>query len=356
LDFVDVPVVVQGILAGEKNIFLAPCGRCQFFMHRWCVKDFRNPSSNKAYKLEVFEESGNRIKRGRLIDPDGADIPIIDHIPRFVGAENYARSFGMQWNLFRTTQLDSHNGTTLTRDRFYSGTKWDDHEMEGESILEAGCGAGRFTEILLGAKAKVYSFDYSNAVDACYKNNAHDNLCLFQGDIYSIPFEQGRFDKIFCHGVLQHLPDSKSAFMNLVKFLRKGGKMSIDVYMKDGRINSWKSKYIWRPITTRLDPDTLFKVTRCYISKWLRIDTFLKKTALLRGITLCVPCWNYVGWPLTDEQRLEWAILDTFDALSARYDRPQTIEEVTSWFEEAKLEDVEVSKGGNGIIGNATKG
>lgn len=324
-------------------------------MHKWCAEEFRKPESGEKYELEILEKSHGRIKTGKLISPDGEEVLIANYIPRFVINEGDADTFGLQWHSFRTTQLDSHTGTTLTRDRFWSGTQWNRLEMEGQRILEAGCGAGRFTEIMLSAGAMVYSFDYSNAVEICYKNNAHDNLCLFQGDICNIPFERESFDRVFCYGVLQHLPEPKRGFMSLVRYLKTRGKISVDVYLKDGKINAWKSKYIWRPVTTKIRPRTLLKIGRWYIPKWLPIDTFLQGKPLLRGIRLLIPCWNYIGWPLTDEQRLEWAVLDTFDALSARYDKPQTIEEVRTWLEEAKLEDIEIRKGGNGIIVNATK-
>ena len=53
-----------------------------------------------------------------------ATFPIINGIPRFVPVENYASSFGLQWNKFRTEQLDSVNGSTISKDRFYSVTEW----------------------------------------------------------------------------------------------------------------------------------------------------------------------------------------------------------------------------------------
>lgn len=324
-------------------------------MHKGYAEQFRHADSQKKYALEVFEESDDRVKSGKLVDNDRREIAIINYIPRFVLSGNYADSFGLQWNLFRTTQLDSYSRTNLTEDRFYSGSRWSRSEMKGQRILEAGCGAGRFTEILLSAGAKVYSFDYSNAVEICYRNNAQNDLCVFQGDIYDIPLERESFDRVFCYGVLQHLPDPKRAFMNLVCYLKRGGKISVDVYLKDGRITGWKSKYIWRPITTKMRPRHLLKIVQWYVPRWLPIDTFLQGKPSLRGFRLLIPCWNYVGWPLADEQRRKWAILDTFDALSARYDKPQTIEEVTSWFEEASLKDVMISKGGNGIVANATK-
>jgi hypothetical protein len=51
----------------------------------------------------------------------------------------------------------------------------------------------------------------------------------------------------------------------------------------------------------------------------------------------------------------EWAILDTFDMLSPRYDAPQTLENVREWFRVAGLDAVEVEIGYNGIEGRGKK-
>lgn len=327
-------------------------------MKEFFAVELGSPFTGKRYQLHIDEEVDGCVKNGKLITPDETETVLIKNfIPRFVFDSNYADSFGLQWNLFRKTQLDSVNGTTLTRDRLYSGTNWDPAKLQGQRILEAGCGAGRFTEILLQTGATVYSFDYSSAVDACYQNNKSDNLLIFQGDMYHIPFTECYFDKVFCYGVLQHTPHPKTAFMNLARYVKRGGDIAVDIYRKDGRIGPEKSKYLWRFITTRMKPDSLFKFVQWYIPKWMPADTFLKtqKIRLLKGITVLIPCWNYIHLPLTQQQKLEWAILDTFDALSPKYDKPQTIKEVTSWFEEAHLENIDIREGGNGIIGNARK-
>src|SRR4029450_11062080 len=67
--------------------------------------------------------------------------PIVNGIPRFVSSENYASSFGMQWNRHRRTQPDAGTGLPLSRERLFAATKWPDR-LEGQTILEAGSGAG----------------------------------------------------------------------------------------------------------------------------------------------------------------------------------------------------------------------
>src|SRR3989440_5015273 len=83
---------------------------------------------------------------------------------------DYADAFGLQWNTFRKTQLDSYCGTniSLRRARRCIGPDaWaflQDHP--GSEVLEAGCGAGRFTENLLATRAPVTSVGPSTAVGA----------------------------------------------------------------------------------------------------------------------------------------------------------------------------------------------
>jgi len=126
------------------------------------------------YELEIIESDNGEIIRGRLVPRDDREniIDIAGAIPRFVRADNYADNFGLQWNKFKSTQLDSVTGLRLTANRFWANTKWVPEELFGKTILEVGSGAGRFTELLLQAGAKVVTFDYSKAVDANFDNNA----------------------------------------------------------------------------------------------------------------------------------------------------------------------------------------
>ena len=96
-------------------------------------------------------------------------------------------------------------------------------------ILEAGSGAGRFTEILLKYGGIVHSFDYSMAVEANAKNNSgNDKLTLIQADIRNIPFEKETYDYVICLGVLQHTPDPNESIRSLWDMLKPGGKLVID--------------------------------------------------------------------------------------------------------------------------------
>lgn len=283
-------------------------------------------------------------------------VPMTDGVLRFRADSGYNNTFDLQWNKFRTNQLDQVNGTQLSRKRF-AETGWPLEDLAGKPVLEAGCGAGRFTRIMAEAGAELVTFDYSGAVDACRANNRGRGTILFaQADIFDMPFAPGRFDYVFCHGVLQHTPDPERAFHMLVAMLAPGGRISIDVYRKDGKIRPWKSKYLWRWLTTRLRPEHLLRGLEWYIPKWLPLDTAIKRIPYLGNyLGAVVPCWNYWYTDLPPAQKVEWAIMDTFDALAPTYDLPARLEDVARWCREAELTDVDVHPGGNGVVANGRK-
>jgi len=315
----------------------------------------------KLFELEVYQSIGQSISQGKLISREtGASFSIINCIPRFVGSKNYTDNFSLQWNRFKKTQFDSYTGMPLTANRTWSNTKWNPGEMEGKRLLEVGSGAGRFTEIFCKVKGlEVVSFDYSNAVDANYESNKNDHLLIFQGDIFELPLEKMSFDFVFCYGVLQHTPDPEMAFNAILEYLLPGGKFSIDVYRRMYTLAPWYfPKYFWRPITSRMDPDKLLKVVESYIPLWLPVDTFIKRIpkigSYLAGM-IPIPCWNYFYLGLSPEKCLEWAIMDTFDALAPKYDIPKTKKEIGRWCDSPFLDEIDIFYGSNGIVANGSK-
>ena len=221
--------------------------------------------------------------------------------------------------------------------------------MKDALILEAGSGAGRFTEVLLSTGAIVFSFDLSNAVEANAGNNGHmPNLRLFQASIYDIPLHKGIFDKVLCLGVLQHTPDPERAFCSLVDFLKPGGEIAIDVYSRQVRaLLSWK--YLLRPVTKHLSKEQLFQLVERAVTTLLPTTSLLRRFAGRLGARI-MPIVDYSHTGLSDELNRAWSILDTFDMYAPAHDHPQALAAVRGWFSKAGLENVMAEYGPNGII------
>jgi len=285
------------------------------------------------------------------------DLPFENGVVRFREDDGYNESFALQWKAFRLTQYDDRNGTSLTRDRYMRETGWPTESLEGEAILEAGCGAGRFTSILAKTGVTLVAVDYSSAVDVSAEvNGGVLNIVFAQADILDLPFYPGAFDRVFCHGVIQHTPDPAKTFHCLNAMVKPGGLLSIDAYLKDGKIRPWKSKYLWRWWSTRVSPERLMGFLTWFIPKWLPIDTLIKRLPILGTYAgAIIPCWNYFYTDLPPALKRQWAILDTFDALAPTFDNPVTIAEMDTWFRDASYIEYEVREGGNGVVGNGRK-
>jgi SAM-dependent methyltransferase len=287
-----------------------------------------------------------------------ASFPIVGHVPRFVPQASYADNFGFQWNTFNATQNDTHSGIQASRLRFFEVTQWPE-QLAGTTIFEAGCGQGRFTEVALSTGATVYSMDLSSAVDANWQNNKHNpNFHIVQADINAIPFRQGAFDRAFCLGVLQHCPDPEAAFDAIVKRVRKGGAVGIDIYRRKPRDFINPMNYL-RLATVHMPVKTLYRVVKATTP-----PLFALKKALVdhlpfgRHLGFFIPVIYHGGIVpgaerLSRAQQLEWSILDTYDTLSAHYDKPRTVRQVRRWFEKRALAQVCVERGFNGVNGRA---
>lgn len=260
----------------------------------------------------------------------GVVYPINGGIPRFVPQDNYANSFGYQWNRFRMEQIDSHNGTQLSTQRFYSETGWSKDWLESKWVLDAGCGAGRFLDVASNSNAEVVGLDISNAVDAAKANLAgRPNVHLVQASIYELPFRTGVLDGCYCLGVVQHTPDPQQAMRTLPRVLRPGGRIAITAYER----KPWtmlSAKYWLRPLTKRLDKQKLLSGIKGAMPVLFPLTNVLFRIPLAgRLFKFAIPVANYVDErSLTPRQRYDWAILDTLDMLSPQYDQPRTQQEI----------------------------
>lgn len=326
-------------------------------MKRQLLEILACPECTAELVLRDETEAKGEVASGQLVCRACArQYPIISFIPRFVAAESYANNFGFQWNQFRQTQLDSHSGVPISRDRFFQQSGWLPEMLAGKQMLDVGCGAGRFAEVALSSGADLVALDYSSAVDACWNNlGPHARLNVVQGDIYRLPFKPGVFEFVYCFGVLQHTPAVEQAFMALPEQVRPGGHLAVDVYPKL-LFNALWPKYWLRPLTKRLPHKQLFRSVQVMVKLFLPASRLIGRIPLVgRKLRYAIPVANYEGiFPLTPKQLKEWAILDTFDMLAPAHDHPQSARALHEWLTAAGLKDIEVFRAGH-LVGRGIK-
>jgi SAM-dependent methyltransferase len=302
-------------------------------------------------------------KAGSLICEQGCSYKILNGIPRFVSTGNYASSFGLQWNTFRTTQLDSHTGLTISRDRLTRIAGGSLDIFCGKKILEVGCGAGRFTELMLKAGASVFAIDLSDAVEANYQNCSHfEHYCVAQADIMELPVVPEHFDIVVCVGVVQHTPNPESTMRVLCSHLKPGGVLLMDHYSYNypfiparrwlrsfllGKSDDYSMRFV-QGLVKLLWPLHRAMYNRRHTTAGAQAIEFLMSWS---------PIVDYhYAYPQLGEQRwFEWALLDTHDNLTDRYKHLRSADEIEVALRSFGMTNVQTSYGGNGVEARAWK-
>jgi 2-polyprenyl-3-methyl-5-hydroxy-6-metoxy-1,4-benzoquinol methylase len=300
-----------------------------------------------------------------LICDAGHDFEIIEGIPRIlVDRATYAESFGDQWNRYRQTQLDSHTNTSISRDRLRRclGLELWNRLQSGEPthVLEAGCGAGRFSEVLLALPGAILtSTDLSAAVSANVSNcPLSERHCVVQCDINALPFPTESFDVVLCMGVIQHTPHPETTIENLFRQVRPGGRLILDHYCASLGYYTKVGALTMRPILKRLPGATTLKITELLVKVFLPLHKMVRHNRLLQAaVSRVSPVLAYYSAhpELSDSLQHEWALLDTHDSLTDYFKHFRTVEQIERTLNQLGAVDVHAVREGNGVEARCRK-
>ena len=216
--------------------------------------------------------------------------------------------------------LDQNRDTLLNR------TGLGLEKLAGKLVLDAGCGMGRFLEVVSrDPSVSAVGFDLSLAVESAYANiGSRPNVNVIQADIMKPPFQRGSFDVIYSVGVLHHTGDPEAAFDRLVPLLKKEGQIAIWVYSKPAHPSL---SDFYRIFTSRMPWNFVLALSRLLV-KTYRLNTMS----------------NYVQvvLPISQLANPEQRLLDTYDWYSPKYQFKFTKSEIIAWFRRARLKNLKV--------------
>jgi len=322
----------------------------------------RCPVHRAAFSTDALESDQD----GTLRASCGCAFPVRKGIPRFVRDETYADAFGLQWNDYRTTQLDSHTGVAISKERLARCVGGHLEDLRSARVLEVGCGAGRFTEVLLTAGANVFAVDLSSAVDANYANCSDaPGYFVCQADVESLPVAPASFDAVIALGMIQHTPSPERTIEALAKSVRPGGLVVVDHYLFLPRLKrllrALTPRGILRQILIRLPPRASLRATDALVHALLPIHRMLWRHGPIadrvRAVWLRLsPVFDYYeSYPELGEHLAEWALLDTHDGLTDHYKHGRTPSELAKALRAAGLEVIDSRKSGNGAEARALR-
>jgi len=159
--------------------------------------------------------------------------------------KNTIERFGFEWQHFSNWGwLGDYPDIPGAGEKYYGGLMQDSHNAfwnktlfrrtdltSRHTVLDAGCGNGRFSYQAALTGAEVIGVDLGWGVKSAFQNvRSLDNVHILRGDLFRLPFKNTLFDRIFSIGVLMHTGKAGKAFDSIVRTLRPGGLVSAHVY------------------------------------------------------------------------------------------------------------------------------
>jgi len=208
-------------------------------------------------RLKVLKHYKNNVIEGVLYCNNGHEFPIIKSIPRILKKEFMFKIYKNNKHFFNKYNINVDYSNSYKKNikekiaesftyewkkynKLYDFYEWQFLDwinpvkkdfFKNKLVLDAGCGNGRHTFFAAKYSSEVIAIDLGESIEVAQDNNKNfNNVNFIQSDIYNLPFKNNIFDYAYCIGVLHHLPRPYEGFLNLIKYIKKNGRMSIWVY------------------------------------------------------------------------------------------------------------------------------
>lgn len=116
-----------------------------------------------------------------------------------------------------------------------------DYIKEGSSVLDVGCGNGRFFGVIKDKKIAYTGIDASSKLINIAKEKYGNETKFFKGNAVELPFSGSSFDTAVSFAVLHHIPSKKlrEEFLEEIhRVLKKDGILILSVW------NLWQKRYL----------------------------------------------------------------------------------------------------------------
>ncbi len=176
--------------------------------------------------------------------------------------QNTVTSFGEEWlkfNAFTSEEI------SIAGNQYFDIV--DENLLtKNTTVLDLGCGSGRWTKFIAHKVKLVEAVDPSDAVfSASYLNKNEKNVRVTQASVSNIPFNDNTFDFVICLGVLHHIPNTQQALIDVVKKIKNDGTILLYLYYSlDNRGSFYKTIFkissFFRLLISKM-PKSIKKIT-----------------------------------------------------------------------------------------------
>jgi SAM-dependent methyltransferase len=304
-------------------------------MTDWFTRHLCCPIDRSALTLldERLVRVGDRVVEGFLRSEAGRLYLIEEGVPNLLAsfrseAERATTcAFGREW-----ARYDDFEGFMGSPALFTAFTGLTREHVRGKTVLEVGCGGGRWVKVLaeMGART-VVGLDASSAVrQAARRTAAFPNVHIVRASALDMPLLPC-FDLVVSVGVVHHLADPVLGLRNIRCVVNPAHLVAFWVYAREGNQLYLSMIGPLRRATVHLPDAALVAASRVLASAlWLHVRT-VNRMAVSSGIPL--PLRDYLHMLA----RLRFRDIESvvYDQLAPQIARYPTRSEVIDWVRRA---------------------
>ena len=113
-------------------------------------------------------------------------------------------------------------------------------DVRGLTVLDAGCGSGRYLQALGDRGAKAIGMDLSPAM---LERAKQSNARIARADLRALPFDAMSIDVVVCGLALGDFGEIELALVELARVLRRGGHLVYSVVHPAGEAEGWSRTF-----------------------------------------------------------------------------------------------------------------